>query len=178
MNQFFKECGLHYIWLNHNYNNRVWLVNCVKQILSDQFLQVWYSECSISSRGASYNLFTHFEFKLQNYLASELSYTNKTILSNFRCSNHKLPVEVGRWKNIPRENRLCNLSNTELGDEYHYILCCSSLSSERNAYIPSYYRHRPNTHKFYSLFNSTKQSLQINLCKFIKIINKRISSPG
>jgi hypothetical protein len=40
-------------------------------------------------------------------------------------SNHKLPIEHGRWNNIPRENRKCNSCNLEeIGDEFHYILNC------------------------------------------------------
>jgi hypothetical protein len=29
-------------------------------------------------------------------------------LCKFRTTNHKLPIEHGRWNNIPRENRKCN----------------------------------------------------------------------
>lgn len=173
----FQECGMNNIWLFHNYSNRTWLIKCVKQKLYDQFLQSWYTN-STFSRGISYNLFTHFDFKLQLYLTSDLSDRNKTTLSNFRCSNHKLPIEVGRWKNIPRENRLCELCNTDLGDEYHYILCCTALSAERSMFIPKWYIVKPNTLKFYSLFNNTNLSLQIKLSKFIKIINERIGTTG
>jgi hypothetical protein len=46
-------------------------------------------------------------------------------LSKFRTTNHKLPVENGRWKNIARENRICPLCNNgeigEIGDEFHYL---------------------------------------------------------
>jgi len=35
----------------------------------------------------------------------------------------KLPIEHGRWNNIPRENRKYNLCNLEeIDDEFHYIL--------------------------------------------------------
>ena len=66
----------------------------------------------------------------------------------------------------------------ELGDEFHYVMTCSALSSERNIYIPFYFRNRCNTLKFYELFSVNKLSVLNNLCKFIKIINKRVSPPG
>lgn len=41
----------------------------------------------------------------------------------FRTSNAKLPIERGRWYDIPRENRLCTICNCiEIGDEFHYLL--------------------------------------------------------
>jgi hypothetical protein len=46
-------------------------------------------------------------------------------LCKFRTTNHKLPIEQGRWNNIQRENRKCNLCNLEeIGDEFPYILNC------------------------------------------------------
>jgi hypothetical protein len=34
-------------------------------------------------------------------------------LCKFRTTNHKLPIEHGRWNNIPRENKKCNICNLE-----------------------------------------------------------------
>ena len=54
----------------------------------------------------------------------------------FRLNNHKLPVEHGRWNNIPRELKNCNLWNTEdLGDEFHYLLKCDYFSETRKTCI-------------------------------------------
>jgi hypothetical protein len=40
------------------------------------------------------------------------------VLLRFRCMNHKLPTESGKFCNIPREFKVCNLCNTSsLGDE-------------------------------------------------------------
>ena len=44
----------------------------------------------------------------------------------FRTLNHKLPIEYGRWHNITRNMRFCNLCNqNEIGDECHYMLECN-----------------------------------------------------
>ena len=59
----------------------------------------------------------------------------------FRTTNHYLPIETGRW----RENRYCNLCNCQkLGDEYHYVLECSSLNDKRKQLLPKYYMKRHN----------------------------------
>jgi hypothetical protein len=46
----------------------------------------------------------------ENYLNILNDKDNLTI-SKFRTTNHKLPVENGRWKNIARENRICPICN-------------------------------------------------------------------
>ena len=32
---------------------------------------------------------------------------------------------MGRWKNIPRENRSCHLCNEEIGNEFTYLFVIS-----------------------------------------------------
>lgn len=52
----------------------------------------------------------------------------------FRTSNHRLPVETGRWYtcSIHLNERLCLLCNKGLiADEFHYILECSALEEMR-----------------------------------------------
>ena len=46
----------------------------------------------------------------ENYLSNLIS-KSRVILCKFRLSNHKLPIERGRFSNIQRERRFCNLCN-------------------------------------------------------------------
>ena len=49
-------------------------------------------------------------------------------LCKFRTTNHKSPIETGRWNNIDRVNRICTkCDNKTIGDEYHYIMQCQTL---------------------------------------------------
>ena len=49
--------------------------------------------------------------------------------TQIRLSAHKFPIEKGRYKNIPREQRICNLCcNNLVGDEFHYLFICNELS--------------------------------------------------
>ena len=121
-------------------------------ILCDQYLQQWNSEKCNSSRGINYRMFKH-DFKLKNYLL-KLSTKNARILCKFRTGNVKLPIETGRWFNIERDDRICHLCNSDVGDEFHYIFNCTSLSAERNEYIPSYYTNRASATSFFHLFST------------------------
>ena len=40
----------------------------------------------------------------------------------FRTRNHKLLVETGRWRSIVLNERKCPLCQSDIGDEYHYLL--------------------------------------------------------
>ena len=96
-------------------------------------------------------------------------------LCKFRTTNHKLPIEHGRWNNIPRENRKCNLCNLEeIGDEFHYILNCPYFKQYRDIYIKKRYTKRPNIINFLGIMASTNRLNLTNLCKFIRIINERV----
>ena len=88
----------------------------------------------------------------------------------FRTNNHRLPIEVGRWSNLETRERICNLCNSSIGDEYHYIFECNSFSDQRKNLISKKFSKRHNVVKFERLVNSTDRSETVNLCKFIKII--------
>jgi hypothetical protein len=94
-------------------------------------------------------------------------------LCKFRTTNHKLPIETGRWNNIDRVNRICTkCNNITIGDEYHYIIECEHFSNFRNRFIVTNLRERPNILKFKQIMSAyQKQNLE-KICKFIRNINK------
>lgn len=75
------------------------------------------SNCNKSSVGIIYTVFTNGCFNCQCYLNSSLSLYKIRTIARFRTSNHKLPIETGRWNNVDRENRKCWLCNVDIGDE-------------------------------------------------------------
>ena len=152
------------------------LKHTVKRTLCDQYLQQWNSEKCNSSRGINYRMFKH-DFKLENYLL-KLSTKNARILCKFRTGNVKLPIETGRWFNIERGDRICHLCNSDVGDEFHYIFNCTSLSAESNEYIPSYYTNRACGFSFFHLFSTKQKSLLCKLCKYLQIVIERVRLPG
>ena len=149
----------------------LWLKHTVKRILCDQYLQKWNSEKCNSSRGIKYDI------KLENYLL-KLSTKNARILGKFRTGNVKLPIETGRWFNIERHHRISHLCNSDVGDEFHYIFKCTSLSAERNEYTTSYYTNRASAFSFFHLFSTTNKSLLCKLCKYLQIVIERVRLPG
>lgn len=68
---------------------------------------------------------------MENYLIKEKNFKNRQLITKFRTSDHPLLIETGRYKNIPRQQRLCNLCNT-IEDEAHFFLNCSLNEQVRN----------------------------------------------
>ena len=56
-----------------------------------------------------------------------------------RTSNITFPIETGPWMGIPRDERLCNLCNLCIGNEFHYMFCCELLKDIRTKYMPNYF---------------------------------------
>ena len=80
------------------------------------------------------------------------------------------------WINFIGIAWLCNCQ--KLGNEYHYVLECSSLNDKRKQLLPKYFMKRHNIVKFFELLSTKKQSLFRKLCIFIKHINKVFCTPG
>lgn len=64
------------------------------------------------------------------------NFDHRKSLSKLRISCHRLQIEVGRFTNIPRENRLsnrCNSNSTD--DETHFLITCEKYNHQRNLYL-------------------------------------------
>ena len=87
------------------------------------------------------------------------------LLCRFRTSNHRLPIEIGPWENINRENKVCNFcQGRKLGEEFHYLA----------RLIPQKYRCSPNTVKYCALMYSNSVVELSKLSKFIRIVNSKV----
>ena len=123
----------------------------------------------ISSRGRFYSSFKD-NLELEKYL-TVLNKKNRYTFCKLRCSNLKLPVEVGRWRNIPYENRFCCLCNSnEIGDEYHYLFVCTNnaVRNIREMYIPRYYYTYPSRFKLQGLLSICNKTVILKLCIFVR----------
>lgn len=162
------NCGFSGKWDAQKVEQPRWLVRSIKQKEKDLFINNWFSNVGDSSSCINYRIYKE-KFELESYLL-KLPYVMRKNLCLFRTRNHYLPIETGRWLKIEITERKCSLCNILLGDEFHYLLCCKQLASERKRYIKPYYFTQPNIVKFRQLMNVSNVKELKNLCKFIKII--------
>ena len=90
-------------------------------------------------------------------------------MTKFRCRNHRLPIEAGCRAQIQRDLRLC-LHCNDIGDEYHYLLCCPLFREERKKYINVKFWKRPSTIQLEQLFKQNDYNNVLQLSLFVKVI--------
>ena len=160
--------GLSFYWLLKDINVKQFKQS-IKLRMSDMYRQEWSENIFKSNKCIMYRIIKN-EPVFEEYLLNN-SIKNRIIMCKFRLGNHKLPIVKGRFLNIAKEERVCNLCNLNLiGDEFHYLFMCSHFNNERTQYLKKYFYMRPNTFKMYQLFNTKKYFTC--LCKFIDIIVK------
>lgn len=172
LKSIFDETGLSYLWTEQQNVDIDWLKLTVKQRLTDQFYQHWFSQIHNTSRGDFYSLFKK-EFCLERYLL-RLFPSERYFITKLRCSNLKLAIETGRWAGISREQRLCTLCGNGVGDEYHLLFTCVHpvVSELRSKFIPNYYKTNPNMNKFGGLLSICNVQVHKKLAIFLKKVMK------
>ena len=145
--------GFSFVWIFQKVNSNTGFKHTLLQRLNDQFRQNWSSDINTSSACSNYRIFKTVH-KLENYLI-ELPPSLMHHYCKFRTGNTRLPIVQGRYNNIEREDRICTLCNSGIGDEFHYIFICNHFDHERNSLLDIDLLRNYNTFKMYSLFNST-----------------------
>ena len=113
-------------------------------------------------------------FCLQYYLVKPIPKLYKKCISKIRLSSHNLLIETGRHKNIPRDQRFCPMcklqfgQNSDIEDEYHFILICPTYRDLRKKFIKKYYWSNPSVYKFVQLLSANNVRDLCNLGKYIK----------
>ena len=78
-----------------------------------------------------YNLYK-YEKGNEDYLNLNISKYQRSILAQFRCGILPLAIEIGRYRNIPLCDRLCELCNEgSVEDEIHFLCDCTCYSKFR-----------------------------------------------
>ena len=161
----FDHLGLSNIWSSQSYRSANWLLKLVKQRIDDQAVQEWQASVNASSKCSNYKKFKS-ELQFEQYL-DDLPVKLATAMCKFRTSNHQLPIEFGRYTNIPRFQRKCTKCNlNRIGDEFHFLFECPVTSTIRRKYLPEKFHRNPNA-LLYKELMCCKQ-LSIKLSKYIK----------
>ena len=144
------------------------LVKMFKRNLFKEYQEYWSKSLNKdkfdSSVGNKLSLYSEVknEVRFESYLDLIKNVKIIVAVTKLRISCHLLPIESGRYKKIPRVERLCPLCNrSEIGDEFQYLLKCthSSLSHIRGIFLESLY-----------LINSNFTNMSCKVRNFFKYI--------
>ena len=163
-----NDSGLGYIFDSQDSPEYTRITLHLNQTLKDQFLQRWTSEIINSSTGQFYFSFKT-DFSFQNYL-TRLSENNRIWITNLRTYNQNNSIEIGRWKNILRENRSYHLCDEEIGNEFHYLFICNFpyLLNLRKTNIPNYYTSYPNDLKLKAHLSFCNTNLYLKITCYVR----------
>ncbi len=72
------------------------------------------------------------EFHTEPYLKRCLSRNQRSSIARLRTGTFPLEIEKGRSRNIPLENRLCRVCETNsIEDEIHFLIHCPKCTNRR-----------------------------------------------
>ena len=163
----FIETGYDCVWDTQTFQDRESLCKDINMELKNNFERLWRQELEQSSKCLFYRHYKQ-EFKREKYI-SQLPDKYVYSLCKFRCSNHRLPIEIGRRQGLDRKNRICQKCNMKVvGDEFHFVMECPSIDNIRNQLISSKFSSPKSVFNFCKLFTANRKT-QLNLSKFIVI---------
>ena len=103
-----------------------------KTPLKSIFTLLWNQQVMAQGKLRLYSqLKQTFGLNLDPYLTNVSSYEHRATIAKLRISAHQLGIETGRYRNIPRGDRICTLCDTgAIDDEDHLLFHCPSLDEE------------------------------------------------
>ena len=87
-------------------------------------------------------------FEMEPYLDNVNDFNMRKAICKFRCSDHQLEIEKGRHNNLNVEERICQVCNSDIESEMHFLINCPLYEALR-----------------YRYFESNQESVLINLLK-------------
>ena len=86
------------------------------------------------------------EIRFESSLKLIKNVNERVAVTKMRISCHLLPIEAGRYKKVPRDERFCSFCKPSIGNEFHYLMKCkrSSFSVLRSAFLERLYKVNSN----------------------------------
>ena len=145
----------------HPKKSKKFRINCIMDALKNDFEANWRHVKSQSSKLSYYHSIKK-TFHRETYLDLVKGYSRRCSTTRLRISAHDYKIERGRYKNIPRENRICEWCKTCMGvneveNEQHVLFSCDLYQKHRAKLLT-------NLNKAINRFdeNSDRNSFRIN----------------
>ena len=115
-------------------NENIWNISKhkLKSATYQYFNQLWVEQTPLYTKAETYKLFKN-KVGLEAYLTNTKIRKLRVTFTKFRLSDHNLMIEQGRRKRpqTPRDERICPLCSEEVENEIHFLIKCTSRSTER-----------------------------------------------
>lgn len=130
MYSIFEEVDMVYIYRN----NLCCSVNFIKDKLLLKFEEKWFENVLLKPKLRTY-MQIKSNFGPELYVTSRLQRSQRSLVAQLRSGILPLAIEVGRFKNIPEENRICEMCELdEVESESHFLLYCTKYDDLREVF--------------------------------------------
>lgn len=130
-------CSSNDINLNHlksiNYLKDHKAINNLKQNLKTNYEEKFFKKLKSCTEDNKIYLYSKIKtkYEIEDFIL-KTNFEDRKNVCKMRISNHFLEIERGRFKNIKRENRICQYcTSNELEDETHFFFKCQKYNTIR-----------------------------------------------
>ena len=170
-------CQLDYLIYTSDVRETTFQLNNLKKRLRFAFIDKWAKDkLELINTNNRLELFTSIKDKFEPaiHLTTLKVPLHRIAISKLRLSAHRLPIETGRYEQIPREERLCPFGCNQMGDEQHYLFHCEHpfIQDLRKPFMNQLAQLDPNTmsmgdkEKLRMLLKSPSNEVQVIFGKF------------
>ena len=118
-------------WVNEELGTRKQWAKTVRDKVWERETEKWRKEMDTKVKLERYRAMKT-ELKFEQYLTCDCSRYDIANYVQWRGGVAKLRIETGRWVNLKREDRVCELCSTgEVEDERHMIVRCEKRKEMR-----------------------------------------------
>ena len=143
-------------------SNKIFSKLCLTK-LKEKVVEQWHFKLTHSDKLRFYKLFKT-NLRREPYLDLICNFQLRKFITKFRCSDHRLEIEIGRHQKIPVEERICKSCGAEVETEEHFLRWCPRYSELRFKYfgLPRSFRD------WLVIINCENKTTAYNLGNFIK----------
>ena len=107
-------------------------IDSVKLKIIDLAREAWGQEIVTKPKLRTYRTFK-VTFATENYVIKDISRRKRSLLRQLRIGILPLRIEKGRFRNLPVEERVCEIcGNGDIEDEKHFVCGCQEYQDLRN----------------------------------------------
>ena len=169
-----------YVWISQHLRHINMFVSSFKQRFKDCSTQNWSDNVSSSSRCDTCCTFKSL-LNIKTYLFIDIPFYFRKYFALFRCTSHKLNIELGRRNGLERKDRICsfcflNGNQLILEDEYHAFFICPTYVNIREIYLYNWYFSRAERFDFIQLMKSCNYKKFKQLTLFVTKLMQEIEN--
>ena len=105
-------------------------LNPMQKLLLDKEIASWDVARYNKDKLRTYNIFK-WNFGCEDYITQNLDKRIRSLVAQFRFGILPLQIEIGRYRNIPVENRTCSSCINLIEDEFHLLCECPLYTNAR-----------------------------------------------